>query len=436
MIVVIQMQHFSVHGEKHDGLAIPLRNEWLVTFPACLLSAILINGGILEQARIPVSIGITFFTVTVVQPLGCKWAWNKGSFLHSLGMVDEFGWSGVHIIGGLASLISAAQVTQSCETFDSLFHEQAGSYGWAQISSCIGVFLFLFAKVCWNTFAFSSHAELGLDVDLRAPLNTLIAGTSAAMCSIAWRYSTFRRYKVSEAQNVMVAGAVAASSCCWFVDAWAAIWIGIGAWGLHVESSRLLAALDLEDPQDNFVTHCMGGLWGLVSLGLFAQPDLLTARVGGARLEASGWGLFSGGGTRLLWGQCFSAFLLLEWCGLVYFLLLFLARHLFGVQLSIDKDLRILGLDYVYHEDAVEYGWDEEIHLKRRQYEAARRRAEARCRTAATKRALEDEETLTKYCKSPGFTSAHRRKKKKILSKKKSYRRRGSAVGYELNPDI
>ena len=77
------------------------------------------------------------------------------------------------------------------------------------------------------------------------------------------------------AMNGCLSGLVAISAGCALVESWAALIIGMLAGWLYIFSSNLLIRYQIDDAIDAIPVHRFNGLWGVISTGLFATPDLL-----------------------------------------------------------------------------------------------------------------------------------------------------------------
>jgi Amt family ammonium transporter len=71
--------------------------------------------------------------------------------------------------------------------------------------------------------------------------------------------------------NGMLAGLVAITAPCAFVDAWAAVAIGGIAGVVVVLSVFFWDKMGVDDPVGAISVHGINGLWGLISLGIFAN---------------------------------------------------------------------------------------------------------------------------------------------------------------------
>jgi Amt family ammonium transporter len=71
--------------------------------------------------------------------------------------------------------------------------------------------------------------------------------------------------------NGMLAGLVAITAPCAFVDSWAAVVIGGLAGVIVVFSVFFWDKIGIDDPVGAISVHGINGLWGLISVGLFAN---------------------------------------------------------------------------------------------------------------------------------------------------------------------
>jgi Amt family ammonium transporter len=71
--------------------------------------------------------------------------------------------------------------------------------------------------------------------------------------------------------NGMLAGLVAITAPCAFVDTWAAALIGAVAGSLVVFSVFFWEKIGVDDPVGAVSVHGVNGLWGVISLGIFAN---------------------------------------------------------------------------------------------------------------------------------------------------------------------
>merc|ERR1719201_1586578 len=73
--------------------------------------------------------------------------------------------------------------------------------------------------------------------------------------------------------NGILAGLVSITAGCAFVKPWEAVLIGAIAAFVYVGASMLLKVLKIDDVVDAFSVHGTCGIWGVLALGLFGNPD-------------------------------------------------------------------------------------------------------------------------------------------------------------------
>jgi Amt family ammonium transporter len=132
----------------------------------------------------------------------------------------------------------------------------------------LGTFILAFG---W--FGFNAGSSLA-GTDLRIStvvVNTMLASVAGPVAAMLTLY--FKRMKPDPSMlcNGMLAGLVAITAGCAFVDSWAAVFIGASAGVIVVYSVLFLEDAGLDDPVGAISVHGVNGLWGLVALGLFAN---------------------------------------------------------------------------------------------------------------------------------------------------------------------
>src|SRR5437764_7971480 len=122
--------------------------------------------------------------------------------------------------------------------------------------------------------------------------------------------------------NSMLAGLVAITSPCAFVSPVGAFIIGAVAGVLVCLSVFFFDKIGIDDPVGAISVHGANGLWGVLSVGLFADGQY------GAGYNAV-WdspvkGLFYGGGMNQFWAQAIEAVVCIGWNVVVGGLLFFI----------------------------------------------------------------------------------------------------------------
>src|SRR5678816_3114156 len=125
-----------------------------------------------------------------------------------------------------------------------------------------------------------------------------------------YAYLFCKKWDVSFTVNGFLAGLVAITCPCYWVSPTGAIILGGVAGVLVVLGAELLEWLRIDDPIGAVPVHGLNGIWGTLSLGLFACGKYgLTGPVA-ADNSAPLTGLFYGGGTTVLIAQAIGSLII------------------------------------------------------------------------------------------------------------------------------
>ena len=215
------------------------------------------------------------FCGAIYYPLFGAWTWG-GGWLAKLG--DSMGWGNgyvdfagsgvVHAMGGMAALSGAIVLGPRIGKFGKDGKPRALP-GHHIPMALLGTFILLFGWFGFN--AASTFAAMDSQFAVVAT-NTAIAGAFGAVIGMCWIW--FRTGKPDPAMmaNGMLAGLVAITTPCAFVDPWAAMVIGIIAAVLCIEAVFLVERKGkIDDPVGAISVHGVNGLWGVLAVGIFAN---------------------------------------------------------------------------------------------------------------------------------------------------------------------
>ncbi len=312
---------------------VPLFAFWLFQAAFCGAAATIVAGGMAERMKFQAYLIYSFLISAFIYPIVGHWVWG-GGWLAGLGFNDFAGSGVVHTTGGIAALIGTIMLKPREGKYrpDGSVKMIAGHN--IPLAS-LGVFILWFG---WFGFNPGSTLSVG-DGNLiaRIAINTNLAaaaGGVTAMITI-WRISG--KPDLSMALNGALAGLVAVTAPCAFIDPWAAIVIGLVGGILVVLAAVLLDKLKIDDPVGAFPVHGVNGIWGTISIGIFGK----------AALGLPNDGLIYGGGfsqlgVQLLGIAAIIAFVLITMGGI--FKLIDLT-----IGLRVTRDEENLGLDIGEH---------------------------------------------------------------------------------------
>jgi len=194
---------------------------------------------------------------------------------------------------------------------------------------------------CW--FAFNAGSTTNA-TDLRLAVvatNTMIAGTVGGFVAMMYMWIRYGKPDPSMTCNGALAGLVAITAPCAFVNGISSFIIGIVSGILVCISVRVVEdKFKIDDPVGAISVHCVNGVWGVIALGLFADG---TYGDGFNGIKGGVIGLFYGGGLGQLEAQLICVAVLIVW-GLGSSYLFFKALDkIMGLRVS--AEVEISGLD-------------------------------------------------------------------------------------------
>jgi Amt family ammonium transporter len=150
--------------------------------------------------------------------------------------------------------------------------------------------------------------------------------------------------------NGALAGLVAITASCAFVEPWAAVVIGLIAGILVFFSMKMFEKLGIDDPIYALSVHGIAGIWGTLSNGLFATKELTD------KVAIGKPGLFYGGGFEQLIVQIEGVLAAGAYAFVVSFVALYVIKLVIGLRVSEEEE--VIGLDLSEHGA---YGYPENL---------------------------------------------------------------------------
>lgn len=261
--------------------------QW--TFAAT--AATIVSGSVAERTSFYAYLGYAFFLTAFVYPVVSHWVWGKGflSNIFGIGMIDFAGCSVVHMVGGVAGLVGAILVGPRAGRFvDGKVQPMPGH---SSSLATLGTFLLWFG---W--YGFNPGSALGITGGLflvveRCAVTTTLAAASGGLTTLVVRKLLDGIFDLISTLNGVLAGLVAITASCAFVEPYAALVIGsIGAL-VYIAATESLLKMKIDDPLEAFPIHGATGLWGCIAAGLFNRR-VLQKRAG---IQDDAAGLLYGG---------------------------------------------------------------------------------------------------------------------------------------------
>src|SRR6202034_471420 len=137
----------------------------------------------------------------------------------------------------------------------------------------------------------------------RVSANTTLAACAAGLSAMFMSYPMSKKWDISFTVNGFLAGLVAITCPCYWVSPTGSILIGAVAGVVVVLGVELLEYLRIDDPIGAVPVHGMNGIWGTLSLGLFASGEYGASGAFAPDNAVPLTGTLYGGGTQVLQAQ-------------------------------------------------------------------------------------------------------------------------------------
>ncbi len=215
------------------------------------------------------------FISMFVYPLFGNWVWG-GGWLAQLGVnfglghghVDFAGSSVVHLVGGMAALAGAIVIGPRIGKYGK--NGEVNTIPGHNIPMAIlGTFILAFGWFGFNPGSTLAGTDLRIGI---VAVNTMMAGTAGTLSALLYMYAKGSKPDPGMLCNGLLAGLVAITAPCAFVNSISAVIIGAVAGILVILVYNLLdRKLKIDDPVGAFAVHGANGAWGCLALGLFAD---------------------------------------------------------------------------------------------------------------------------------------------------------------------
>jgi len=292
-----------------------------------IITVALITGGVAERMKLKALVIFLFIWTLLVYIPVAHWVWG-GGWIAQLGALDFAGGTVVHITAGVSVL--AAVIVLGKRT-------SLGNGG-VDVPHNIP-FVVLGGALLWiGWFGFNGGSALAADgIAANAFVVTMVAGATAGLVwgMVSWLH--LGRPGVLGMISGGIAGLVAITPACGYVNVTGAILIGIGAGVFCYGGILLKKRFNYDDALDVFGVHGVGGTWGAIATGLFATGTL----------ASSSKGLFYGGGFDLLSAQLIAVAVVYAFAFGITFAALFIMKKVMVVRMT--KEEERIGADIIQH---------------------------------------------------------------------------------------
>src|SRR5580765_215736 len=329
---------------------------WLFQFAFADTCSTITSGAMIGRTGFVGDLLYSFAVSGFIYPIVGHWAWGPDGFLATMGSAGNFlPWVGtsfhdfagstvVHTIGGFIALAGAIVLGPR---LGRKFKRDGGGPMMPHdlTIAASGGLLLWFGWYGFNPG--STLSAMDFEGIGRVAANTTLAACAAGLTAMAYAYVLSRKWDVSFTVNGFLAGLVAITCPCYWVSPVGAILLGGIAGLLVVLGVEVLEWLRIDDPIGAVPVHGICGIWGTISLGLFACGKYGATGPAGPDNSIALKGLFYGGGTQVLVAQLIGSATVTVATFAIAMAVMYLV-HLTGT-LRVSKEGELYGLDLHEH---------------------------------------------------------------------------------------
>ncbi len=334
-------------GDAYEGIfsalswtGVPLVAKFFFQLVFAGTAATIVSGAVAERIKFVSFLIFSLLLVGISYPITGHWIWG-GGWLAKLGFWDFAGSTVVHSVGGWAALVGAAVLGPRIGKYGADGSPMALPGHNMSIATLGCLILWL------GWFGFNPGSTMGVGdgtAIAHIAMTTNIAGSFGGIAATITAWLVLGKPDLSMIINGILAGLVAVTAPCAFINSGSAAIIGVIAGVIVVFGVAFFDKIKVDDPVGATSVHLVCGVWGTLAVGLFAVGP-------GTPLYAEGLGpaagLFFGGG----FTQLFNQFIGAAAVGLITVVLSFIFWYAlaFTTGIRVDEEEELKGLDIGEH---------------------------------------------------------------------------------------
>ena len=284
-------------GDAYSGVysalswtGVPLLAKFFFQLVFAGTAATIVSGAVAERIKYVSFIVFSFVLVGFIYPIIGHWIWG-GGWLAQLGFWDFAGSTVVHSVGAWAALAGVLVLGPRLGKYgkDGSIRAIPGHNMTSAMTGCL---------ILWfGWFGFNPGSTMAADPEAisRIIVTTSVAAAAGTLAATAVAWFKLGKPDIGMTINGALAGLVGITAACAFVSVESSLVIGAIAGAMVVFGVIFFDKIHVDDPVGALAVHGMGGIFGTLAVGLFAQDKFMPGTTGD--------GLFFGGGATLLLHQ-------------------------------------------------------------------------------------------------------------------------------------
>jgi len=267
----------------NDGLGNQDIHLWFFQAVFAATAATIVSGAVAGRVALPAYFAAAIFLVSFVYPVVTHWVWQTGGWLSAFqfsdqenkvlfeedgcGLIDYAGSGVVHMTGGIAAFWGAVALGPRLGRFQSGVAVPIPPH--SVTLQALGVFILWFG---WYGFNAGSTLLFDGPNAAKAAVTTSLSPSTSVLTATVYSKLVLGHYDIFLSLNAVLAGLVSITAGCTVVEDWAAIVIGFVGAFVYIGASKLMILVGIDDPVDAIAVHGFAGMWGVLAVGIFADP--------------------------------------------------------------------------------------------------------------------------------------------------------------------
>ncbi|SCN22618.1 Ammonia transporter [Clostridium sp. N3C] len=317
------------------GANVPFWAKFFFQLVFCGTAATIVSGAVAERIKYVSFIVFSFILTLAIYPVVGHWIWG-GGFLSTIGFQDFAGSTVVHSLGGWAALAGVI-----------ILGPRFGKYGkdgkinpipgHSMPLATIGLFVLWLGWFGFNPGSTMTMSNPGDVAHILMTTNTAAFAGVLTSTIVSWLY--LGKPDLGMTINGCLAGLVAITAGCAYVDVLASLIIGAIGGVIVVFSVVFFDKIKLDDPVGATSVHLANGIFGTICVGLFAKEGVTSL--------STVSGLFYGGGASLLGTQLIGILAVAAFVFPASLLVWYVIKKTMGIRVTLSEE--ISGLDIGEH---------------------------------------------------------------------------------------
>jgi Amt family ammonium transporter len=267
----IGYHYFFLQGVPHTygTTGIAFMAFWLFQFAFADTASTIVSGAMVGRTAFKGDLLYSLAVSGIIYPIWGHWIWGPNGWLATMDTPfrDFAGSTVVHTVGGVLALCGAVALGPR---LGRKFKRDGGGMppGHNMTLAALGAVILWFGWYGFNPG--STLSAMDMEGIGRVATNTTLAACAGAIMAVLWVVIKTKKYDVGISINGLLAGLVAITCPCYWVSPTGAIAIGAVAGFIMILAVEFTEWIRVDDPCGAFAVHGACGIWGTLSLGLFA----------------------------------------------------------------------------------------------------------------------------------------------------------------------